>query len=284
MSKLIIILIILLAIGGVVFYFGWVQIQLPENTYAVLFTKTGGWDEDVTEPGKFNWRWERLIPTNCTIHKFTLTTHTAEFTSSGTLPSGDIYSGIMEPSPDFGFSLDMTVSFGLKPESLPALVSDAQLSEESFETWYPETATAIASKAGAFIRERSTDVNTASSLTAMADAFIRELTIYLENSFPIVDLKAVFVDDIEVPDFDLYLTAKELFLEFSQSRKESFEEALPRITWTESRAEQHFNILEQYGELISRYPALLELFSLKEGDLGKLLEEIDAYTVPEELP
>jgi hypothetical protein len=284
MSKLIIIFVILLAVGGVVFYFGWVQIQLPENTYAVIFTKTGGWDEEVTEPGKFSWRWERLIPTNCTIHKFTLKTHTTGIEASGTLPSGDIYSGILDPSPDFGFSVDMTVSFGLKPESLPALVSDASLSQDTFEVWYTETKTAIASKSGSFIRERAMDVNSAISLTSMADSFIRDLTRYLERSFPVVDFKAVFVDNIDVPDFDLYLTAKELFLEYSESRKESYEAALSRITWTESRAEQHFNILEKYGELISRYPTLLDLFSLKEGDLGKLLEEIDAYTVPEELP
>ncbi len=158
------------------------------------------------------------------------------------------------------------------------------LSDETFEMWYAEAEAAIASKAGTFIRERATDVNSASSLTSMANSFIQDLTVYLERSFPVIDFKAVFVDDIELPDIDLYLTAKELFLEYSESRKESYEEALSRITWTESRSEQHFDILEKYGELISRYPTLLDLFSLKEGNLGKLLEEIDAYAVPEGLP
>jgi len=282
MKKLIVIAIILLLLGGTAFYFGWVQIRLPENTYAVLFTKTGGWDEEVTEPGKFNWRWEKLIPTNCKIHTFTLEPHTSRISASGSLPSGDIYAGILDPAPDFTFSMDLTVTFNIRPDALPSLVSDALLSEETFDSWYGETKTAISSKAGTFIRERSTDVTAASSLTAMADSLISDLTRYLESSFPEVDFKAVFVGDIDIPDFELYLTAKRLFLEYSESRKESYEEALSRITWTESRSEQHFNILEKYGELITRYPSLLDLFSLKGGDLGIILEEIDAYSSSEE--
>ena len=284
MSKLIIIAVILIALAGTAFYFGWIQIRLPENTYAVIFTKTGGWDEEVVEPGKFVWRWERLIPTNCKIHTFTLEPYTAKVSASGELPSGKIYAGMLDPVPDFSFSLEMTVSFGIDPDSLPDLVSTAVLTEDTFETWHIETSAAISAKASAFIRERSMDVRAAASLTSMGEAVISDLTRYLENAFPYVDFKAIAVPDIDIPDFDLYLAAKELFLDFSRSRKESYEQALSKITWTESRAEQYFQVLERYGEILSQYPSLLDLLSLKSGDLTTILEEIDTSSYAEELP
>ena len=38
--KNIVILIVILLISALVFYFGWIQIKLPENTYGIAFTKT----------------------------------------------------------------------------------------------------------------------------------------------------------------------------------------------------------------------------------------------------
>lgn len=284
MRKLIVIVSILIILAGTVFYFGWIQIQLTENTYAVIFTKTGGWDETVTEPGKFVWRWERLLPTNLSMHKFTLTPHTARVSASGSLPSGEIYSGILDPSPDFDFEIDIIVSFNIDPESLPDLVADAALTEETFDAWHAKTENEVSAKAATFIRERSTDVDAASTLTAMGDALAEDLTRYLQSAFPHVEFSAITIRDIEIPDFELYLTAKELFLEYSESRKESYEEALSQITWTQARAEQYFDVLKKYGELISEYPALLDLLSLKNGDMGSILEEIDAYSPAREQP
>ncbi len=176
------------------------------------------------------------------------------------------------------------MSYGINPESLPDLVANAELTEETFDNWHAETENRVSAKAATFIRERSTDVNAASTLTSMGNALTEDLTGYLERSFPHVEFKAITIRDIEIPDFELYLTAKELFLEYSESRKESYEEALSQITWTETRAEQYFDVLEKYGELISEYPSLLELLSLKNGDMGSILEEIDAYSPVREQP
>jgi hypothetical protein len=284
MKKLVILILILVVLGATAFYFGWIQIRLPENTYAVIFTKTGGWDEAVVNPGKFVWRWERLIPTNLKMHTFALKPYTANVTASGSLPSGDIYAGILDPAPDFGFTVALSVSFGIEPESLPHLVSTTVLSEDTFDAWHNEVKTAIAAKATAFIRDRSTEVNAASSLTSMGDSIITDLIKDLESSFSDVDFKGIVVQNIEMPDIELYQTAKQLFLEFSRSRKESFENVLSQITWTESRADQHFSVLERYGDLITRFPALLDLLTLKGGDLSTILDEIDAYSGGDEKP
>ena len=56
MKKFLILLILLLVIGGVVFFFGWIQILLPPGTYAVINTKTGGYEEKAIPAGDFAWR------------------------------------------------------------------------------------------------------------------------------------------------------------------------------------------------------------------------------------
>lgn len=280
MKKLIIALILLVIVGGVAFYFGWIQIHLPENTYAVIFTKTGGWDEEVTHPGTFVWRWERLIPTNLSMHKFTLEPYTARVSSKGTLPNGDAYSQVMDPRPDFGYSLELAVDFQINPESLPKLVEDSLLTQETFSEWHSDTSEVISARAAGFAREQSTRSDFAASLTALGDEFSESLAAHLRTGLPYVEIQNVTIRRIEVPDFDLYIAAKQIYLDLAQSRKESYEAALLEISWTEARSEQHFEVIRQYGELITQYPALLDLFELKDGALGTILDEIDAFTAP----
>ncbi|MBT3273732.1 MAG: hypothetical protein HN368_11285 [Spirochaetales bacterium] len=276
--KLIIPLILIVILGGVAFYFGWIQLQLPENTYAVIFTKTGGWDEDVTSPGTFVWRWERLLPTNLSLHKFTLEPYSDTLSAKGVLPSAETYSEVLEPRPDFTFSLEVDVSFGIKPESLPKLAAEGRLTSETFEDWNEETSKIITSKIESIIRTLSTDSDFARSLTTLAGELTDEIVKRLSKAFPEVDIKALTIINIGVPDFELYLAAKEMYLELAKKRNESYAAALADISWTEARSQQHFTVLERYGELITEYPALLELISLKGGELGTILNDIDAYT------
>ena len=282
MKKLLVILPILIILAGVVFYFGWVQIQLPENTFAVIFTKTGGWDDSVTKPGTFVWRWERLLPTNLSIHKFKLAPYTTSVSAMGSLPSGDVYAQVLDPPPEFSFSLKLSISFTLNPEALPGLVSDALLSEESYSTWHSENQEIITAKASAFIRERSTKSGFAQQLTNMGAEVSDALSEYLESSLPYLNISACTIRGIEVPDFDLYIAAKELYLDLARKRKESLEAALEQISWTESRTQAHFDALQRYGELITQYPSLLDLIELKEGNLGSILEDIDSFSVQEQ--
>ena len=278
MRKLIVILAVLIIVGGVGFYLGWIQIQLQENTYAVVYTKTGGWDEEVTEPGTFVWRWERLLPTNFSMHTFTLVPYTARVSSKGILPSAEVYEQVLDPSPEFSFSLDMSVDFGIKPSALPTLVSDALLTEETFETWHAETAEIISARAAAYVREQSTRADFAVQLTHMGDPFASALIDYLNATLPHVDIKGLTIRELRVPDFELYNVAKGIYIDLAQKRKESQQAALDEIMWTEARSTQHFGVIERYGELITKYPTLLDLFSLKDGELGSILEEIDSFT------
>jgi hypothetical protein len=214
------------------------------------------------------------------MHSFTLKPYTAQVHSEGTLPSGEEYSSALDPPPDFTFSLDLTLDFQIDPEALPRLVSESLLTEDTFDQWHTDTSEIISSKAAAYIRERSRSTSFSDELSAMGNEFTQNLSSYLQSSLPNVTINAVNVRNIKVPDFELYTTAKEIYLEIAQARKQSYESALAELSWTEARSSQHFDVLRQYGELITQYPALLDLFELKGGALGTILEEIDAFEPP----
>ena len=96
--------LIFLAALGAVFYFGYYQFQLPADQYGVIFTKLNGWDPLVVKPASFRIEWEGLIPLNLKMEKFDLLPVTKRISSSGTLPSSEIYSMYLENNPDFSFS------------------------------------------------------------------------------------------------------------------------------------------------------------------------------------
>ena len=89
--KIAITLLTILALAVAAFFVGWVELSLPPGTYGVAFTKSGGWDEAAVAPGGVTWRWERLIPTNMTLHLFDLAPQEVQRRVAALLPSADVY-------------------------------------------------------------------------------------------------------------------------------------------------------------------------------------------------
>ena len=87
-------LLILLGACGTAFWFGLLSIDLEEGEYGVVYTKLKGYEDQAIKSGDFIWRWEALIPTNLTLHTFTLEPRVVALKSSGTLPSGDYYKAL----------------------------------------------------------------------------------------------------------------------------------------------------------------------------------------------
>ena len=280
MKKLLIVSAILLAVAAVVFYFGWIQIQLPENTYAVIFTKTRGWDETVTEPGKFSWRWERLVPTNLTLHKFVLEPHTTTFSYSGELPSGALYAGIIEPRPDFTYSVSFAISFTLRPESLPQLITEERMVPEQLPEFYDRMATSIATRASAVLNTLARSEDHASLIASVSPEIAEILISRISGQFTSIDIHRILPTRVEMPDIELYQVAKEQFLAVARSREQSRIDQMAATVRTDTRIEQHFLVLERYGSLLETYPVLIDLFNLKEGRLDEILNEIDSMELP----
>ena len=273
MVKLIVTVVLLAIVACVVFFFGWIQIKLPENTYAVIFTKTGGWDETVTEAGTFVWRWERLIPTNMTIHEYILKPHTSRVSLSGKLPSAETYAAAFEPRPDFSYDLTFSISFTVEPSALPRLAADDHTLPEDLSAWMESTGKAIAERVAANMQDVTAAADVPELAATLASYLESEVRERVQSSFRDVDITSVTLTKMRLPDMQLYAFAQEQFQRTATVRFEAERALLAARVAEEHKANQWFEVLERYGEVLSEYPALLDLFALEPEKLGSLLSE-----------
>lgn len=281
MKKLLILLAVLIVLSGVVFYFGWIQFQLPEHTYAVIFTKSGGWDEEVTEPGRFTWRWERLIPTNLTLHRYELHPHRTTFSYDGELPSGSLYAEGIEPRPDFSYSVTFSIAFALRPEALPRIAAEEGITPDLLPEYYDRVSTAVATKAAAVLNTIARDEDYGLMLASISPEIGELLLRRIAPQFPDLEMHRVLPQQIDMPDVELYQVAKEQFIAVTESRRQARIDRMSETVNTETRVNLHFQVLERYGHLLTEYPALLDLFNLKNGNLDEILNEIESLDLGE---
>ena len=275
MKAFLIILVILVVLAGTAFYFGWVQILLPPENYAVVFTKIGGYDDQVIRPGEFSWRWERLIPTNMTLYTFDLHPRTLEVSFEGSLPSGQLYSSILPENPDFSLSGNVTIQFGIVPESLPALVAEEKLLPEALDDFYEAKAEQISNRL--MDKLKSATLN-------------QQMERELAREFPDLKILSLRTETVRVPDLELYELARQSYKELVEIRDRSREEAVARMAVEQVRAEnardqerETLEALREYGKLLNEYPILLKAMYVQKlsGDKVITIPEFDLNTILE---
>jgi hypothetical protein len=257
MKRALVTLIILLVLGGVVFYFGWVQILLPADACAVIFTKTGGFDERVTMPGTFSWRLERLLPGNLTVYRYSLAPHRSRVEIQRTLPSAELYSAILPEKPDFSIRAVADLEFSLRPESLPALLRDRHLYPENLPEYYRGEADAL----GAALVELATGQAPAAAtdLASVPDADALARCWALPHL-----LISGWSCGAGRPDAGLYDLARSYrSLVATRDRvRDAAENALAgeraRAALARERESASLQSLAAYGELLNKYPVLLK--------------------------
>jgi hypothetical protein len=281
MKAFLIILVILVILAGVVFYFGWVQIHLPAEHYAVVFTKTGGYDQEVIRPGEFSWRWERLIPTNMTLYAFDLHPRSQEIPFQGSLPSAELYSSVLPDNPDFSYRGEIEVIFSVAPESLPALVAEQKLLPDQLEDFYSAQAQMLSDSALAILQETDAD-------PADSGALSRRVQRALAAAVPNLQISGLTVRVLHVPDRDLYELARSSYRNLVQTRDRSRAEAVAKLAEEQVRAENaraqeraDLEALREYGELLNQYPILLKAMAVQKlsGDQVITIPEFDLKSI-----
>ncbi|NBB91205.1 MAG: hypothetical protein GVY23_08375 [Spirochaetes bacterium] len=262
MRKLAISLVILLIAGGTAFYFGWVQLQIPANSYGVVFTKTGGWDTSVIRPGEFHWRWERLLPTNFTLHIFPSTPHATSVRASGTLPSAEVYAGYLEDNPDFSYELELSLAYRVRPAELPRLVREEDLQPAGLDDWYTRHDQRMVDRARGLAGEFYADVPGESAGPVQLDAFEEELTDRLAEAFPDLEIISAVPTTISLPDFSLYEAGRSLYFDSIDARRSAIAEQAYEAEERRVTEESRLETLRRYGEVLTEYPTLLDYFSL----------------------
>lgn len=271
MKRFLILLIVLLVIGGVVFFFGWIQILLPPGTYAVIHTKTRGYEEKAIPAGVFAWRIERLLPTNMTLYVFRVEPTEVEIpVVQGTLPSGKIYSSLLTGNPDFSFKLRASLLVALNPEALPTLVEHEGLKPETLEAWYESKISSVMQRLVDDLQDNTDSVYESGYFKGLADSLSRD------PEFSSIEIKRITPKELSFPDPDLYYEAKRRYFSLSKAR-----EAKDVLFIQQEKS--NLKVLKEYAELLTEYPILLKYLYLQNLK-GKNLDilELDLPSLTEE--
>ena len=257
--------IILLGFAGFVFYLGWIQFSIPENHYALAFTKTGGYDPYLMKPGEFYWRWENLFPTNMDLHIFELPWKTADIELTGELPSGSEYASILTNPDAFDFSLSLKINYRMDPDKLVSMIQQEDFSFRLIETWYNLFADTAEAKVKNFILQ---EIPLETSGYTQIERTILE---YIESQFPMAEFSGFHIRQWTLPDKVLYDHTREIYLNGIKSNREYAAELEKQNADLEKQLNSKMELLKDYGSVLTEYPVLLEYFNLEKDKIDPMI-------------
>jgi hypothetical protein len=279
MKRLVALFVVLVILAAVVFYFGWIQIKLDEDSYAVIFTKTGGWEEEVVSPGTFTWRWQRLVPTNLTLHIFPIVPHSASASLRGSLPSAAAYGALLETTNPFSYLISVDVVYRLNPDALPRLARDDGIRSDTMDAYYRRIDNGmeqVITEATLRLFAQPTGLTPPASAVA---AIAENLSTTLRRQYPDLEILSVSPTRLELPDTDLYLETKQRYLSVLDARTGAMQAAAEEMATDQIGTDLELGRLERYGEILERYPILLEYFRLAQ-DLEFDSAEFESFILP----
>lgn len=277
--KQILLLLVFILISGTIFYFGWIQVKLPENTYGIAFTKSSGYLDKIYEPGKFSWDFRKLIPTNFKLLKFKLSAQQLEVDEIRELPFGKIYSGYLPGSPDFSYQFKYFLTYSIRPESFPSMVSELRLDPDQMPLRYKAINADIKLFIVEYYKNKSLESGNTIKFFDNNNEVSSELISALGKKFPSIDFKEFIPVAISLPDKTLYNKAKEIYLSSLELENRVISESRLKIAEQEIRDTANFETLKKYGELLNEYPSLIDFFSVIEINCDSIIPKLN-FEIP----
>ena len=258
---------ILLVLLVAAFLVGWLQLALPPDACGVIYTRTRGFDPEVVRPRGFTWRWQRLLPKALVLYQFDLPPRLAELPVSGSLASGAVYASLVPERPDFSYELHVAVRYRVRPEALPRLADRDGLRPEGLADWYRTADADLV---------RQVTETALGSAAADAPGVAADLVARLPGRVPDLELLDIAPTVIRMPDRELYERLRASYLAAFAARESALAAAAGRLAVLEAEAlidelrhERSIAMLDRYGELLDRHPALIQfLFLTTSGKLS----------------
>ena len=262
MKKFLITFLILLVVGGAVFFFGWAQFKVPPGAYGVITSKTHGVDPELVKSGEFRWLWYKLIPTNVKIIVFNLEPLAININYNSTLPSGESFASFAGLEADFSWQLRAVISFNLNYLHLTNLVGDKNIAnQEALDAYLQETGRNIESL---ILRTLSSlEMDTLRLENILSGNQDSEINSTIAKAFPEIQDFVLTIQSAQFPDFALYRQVRLLYEEFLQRQREIISAGFGRRAESHIASRLHFDELERYGELLTKYPVLLEYIKMQ---------------------
>jgi len=258
MKKFFITLLILIIVAGVVFMFGWAQFSVPPGKYGVVYSKTYGIDQKLVRSGEFRWIWYKLIPTNVKIAVFSIDYIKYPVTFNSSLPSGEIYSNFIGLSnTDFSWNLHGELGFRLNPDMLIPVVTENNISsQEELDSYLQSTAQNILNLLLKVLSNKETDSTRLEQL--MSGIPDPDLEREIKENFPEICDFSIKIQSAKYPNFILYRQLREIYEDFLNKQREYAISSFGRRAENHIDSQIRFEELEKYGELLTKYPILLD--------------------------
>ena len=269
MKRAIIFFALLLLLCGAVLYLGWIQRSLSEGHLALGFSKSRGWEERIFEPGRFDFRWERLFPGAYSLHLFPPRQFPLSFSIRGELPSGAVYAEVLDSKPSFSYEIALELVVGFQKESFPALVKAESLTPMNLEGWMEGKKHEIQQELTARILQVGIPrileaASTDTSIKVSWQEILRETVLKgWEERFPSLALLSLSFPKIAIPDKELYLKGKSLYLTVEQAKQETLIAESKKRLIEELTERRRLESLKKYGELLKTYPLLIEYLAIE---------------------
>ncbi|MDR2470994.1 MAG: hypothetical protein LBD09_02655 [Treponema sp.] len=262
MRKTIITLALLLAVSAAALYFGWAQAEVPPGSWGVLRSKTHGTGGEVIRDGRFRWVWYKLIPRNVSVAVFTLRDMTIPLELKGTLPSAETYAALAGLTTDFSYRFSLSLTWRFRGESLPALTERENLLTQA------DLDRALGRLSG----EIETHARTLLWAYGENEAVLKEgretgtiaaMKTELEKAFPAVEILSCRAEALTIPDFILYEEVRNLYREYLAAQRGEVRGEIALMSARRVRNRRRFEELAEYGELLTKYPVLLDYLALE---------------------
>ncbi|MDR2631565.1 MAG: hypothetical protein LBC60_11650 [Spirochaetaceae bacterium] len=264
MKKLWIALFFIIILGGGAFFGGWAQLTVPPGSYGIMRSKTHGVDPELIQEGKFRWVWYKLIPTNVIINNYSLKRINVPIQFEGTLPSAAAYTSLSGLRTDFSYQLSGSLSCTLKPEALPSLIVTKNISDEADLRAYENS---LVEELRIFVIQR---LGSYAEDEEKIEEFLGfeasgRLQSDIARAFPDLDNLSCSIYAIHLPDITLYHSIQALSKDYLERQRYLLQ---PEIN---DQADKHlesllrFDELTRYGELLTKYPVLLQYLAIEKG-------------------
>lgn len=264
MKRFVFTLVLLIVLSLAIFMVGWVSLRLEPGTYAVMVSKTNGVDPEVLRSGDFRWTAAAFLPTNLKLLTFSVTDTERIVQSGGTLPSAELYKEFMAGDPDFNWSVSVRIRSAMLPESLPALVERFGIDDQAgLSAWLAtEADLAVAGLRAEIVKLAGGSEGAVKLMSGEAES---ELRASIQRSHPDLSIRSLTVVSATVPDLALYESARALYLGYMENYRASVEPALTRASSKAAEEQVRMEILRRYGELLERYPDLIDYLAIEAG-------------------
>jgi len=269
MKKAIFLLIVLVIAGLAILFFGWISI--PENNAGVFFSSITGYEDKLLQTGEFHWRWQKLIPRTWKLYLAETSPRRTDITIKGLLPSGDIYSFEMPGNPDFTYSVSLTAIYNLDNRYIleSVITGKSGISSENISALYTDADTLLNTLIKDYIDNKLAEITIHQPDKEIISG--KDLSIHIQDKTENIRLQELTVNNQVFPDIRLYLNAVSHYEELSDKKKELLLDTGLKNAAFETDLEKRLEALEKYGQLLTKYPILLEY--LKANPEGDILRE-----------